>query len=114
MGHSQLLAIQTLFETVLFLVASVLEKQWAKIRDENQESIAKFNEAISNIDTNKFGDELKEKNDSVVPVGKVSDARCMKQSSGDRETETSNTLDITCLGTLLWLFGYPAYPQDSS
>ena len=47
--------------TTVFLVASVLEKQWEKIRDENQESIAKYNEAISNIDANKFGEELKEK-----------------------------------------------------
>ena len=48
----------------------------------------------------------------------------MKQSSGGRETETSNTLDITGLGTLLgaitveeanlWPFEYHIYHQDSS
>ena len=47
--------------TTISLVASVLEKQWEKIRDENRESIVKYNEAIANIDTNKFGDEIKEK-----------------------------------------------------
>ena len=46
-------------------------------------------------------DELIYKNDFVVPDGKVSDAKFMKQSSGGRETETSKTLDITGLGTLL-------------
>ena len=39
-------------------------------------------------------DELIYKNDFVVPDGKVSDAKFMKQSSGGRETETLNTLDI--------------------
>ena len=42
-----------------------------------------------------------DRNDSVVLDGRVSDARFMKQSSGGRETETSKTLDITGLGTLL-------------
>jgi hypothetical protein len=44
---------------------------------------------------------LIDKTDSVVPDDNESDARFMKQSSGGRETETSNTLDITGLGALL-------------
>ena len=65
-----------------------------------------------------------DRKDSVVFDGLVSDARFMKQSSGDRETETSNTLDIKGLGTLLgaitveeanlWPFEYHVYHQDSS
>ena len=65
-----------------------------------------------------------DRKDSVVFDGKVSDARFMKESSGGRQTETSNTLDITGLGTLLGeitveeanlcLFEYHVYPQESS
>ena len=48
--------------TFTSLVAHILERQWAKIKEDNQEIIAKYNDSIKTIDLGKFSDELETKN----------------------------------------------------
>ena len=47
--------------TTTSLLADVLEKQWAKLREDSREAIAKNAEAINKIDTSKFEKEIDEK-----------------------------------------------------
>ena len=47
------------------LVASVLEKQWTKLREDNREAIAKNTESFAKIYTAKFEQEVQEKSKTV-------------------------------------------------
>ena len=44
------------------LVADVLEIQWAKLKEDNQKVIAKYNDSIKTMDLGNFSDELDAKN----------------------------------------------------
>ena len=63
------------------IVANMLEKQWAKLKEDKRESIARYNDSIKKINLVKFEEELETKKKSQESLSIVVTSVSIRQHS---------------------------------